>query len=356
MPEFLSPQRPQQQAPVKTADAKAKLADIGRGFKEVGSEIAGEPQRLWSKFWYKIENLPLTNFQMAEQFIREGKITDAVFRLKVTLWLAPNHVQSWYLLGSCYDRLGKREKALEALTRAMTLAPNHPQTLFLISTIDPTLLPANKRPQSVPKEMIIEFFEKLAPTYEEFQRENNYAGHTLLANAVKERLDSRKIDYAILDLGCGTGLVGSLIADSTARLIGVDITKGMADIAGSKRRQDERRAYSQIIQQDMRAFLLNYKAEPFDIVTAAHCFNYVGELSSIMQGVSNLLQPGGWFIFQVEPYKQEGFGLISGKGRFGHSEEYVQQQLANYGFEILNYSMVPVFPNYSLWQYIARKS
>lgn len=355
MPEFLTPQNPDQ-IPASQRQQRPSINEIGQGFKELGQDMANTPRKWWQRFTYKIENLPLTNFQMAETFIREGKIIDAVFRLKVTLWLAPNHAPSWYLLGSCYDRLGKREKSLQALSRAISLAPNHAPTIFLISTIDPNLLPPQKKPQTVPKEMVIDFFEKMAPAYEEFQRDNGYAGHTLVANAVKERIDSREPHYQILDLGCGTGLVGALIADNTLRLVGVDISKGMSEIAASKRREDERRSYNSVLHQDMRSYLAAYQGEPFDIVTAAHCFNYVGELSTIFKGVAALLKPGGLFVFQVEPYKQEGFGLIPGKGRFGHSEDYVQQLLAQNGFEMLNYGLVPVFANASHWQYIVRKT
>lgn len=356
MPEFLSPQNPDQIPTPQRPQPRPSLAQIGEGFKELGEDIAATPQRWWQRIIYKFENIPLTNFQMAESFIREGKIVDAIFRLKVTLWLAPNHAPSWYLLGSCYDRLGKREKSLQALSRAITLAPNHAPTIFLISTIDPNLLPPQKKPQTVPKEMVIDFFEKMAPSYEEYQRENGYAGHTLLANAVKERIDSRQPFYHILDLCCGTGLVGALLADSTQRLVGVDISKGMSEIAASKRREDERRSYSQVLNQDIRAFLASYQGEPFDVVTASHCFNYIGELSEVFKGVSALLKQGGLFVFQAEPYKQEGFGLIAGKGRFGHSETYIQQLAGANGLEVLNYSLVPVFPNASHWQYIARKA
>lgn len=353
MPEFLDPQQPTTK--VTPATKKPSIRDIGEAFAAFFKDLAREPGRAWKKIWYKVENIPLINFQMAEQFIKEDKINDAIFRLKVTLRFAPSHVQSWYLLGSCYDRIGKRDKALEALSRAMTLAPNHAGTHYLIATIDQTLLPPQKRPRTVPKEMVIEFFEKLAPEYEEYQRQLHYIGHELAANAAKERMDSRITDYAILDLGCGTGLVGAQLADYAARLVGVDVTKGMGLIAASKRRADERRSYNQVVQQDMRDFLAAYQEEPFDLVTAAHCFNYVGDLQAVFSNVSRVLKPGGWFIFQVEPYKQEGFGLIPGKGRFGHSEAYIQQLLASTGFDVLNYSMVPIFPNFSIWQYIVRK-
>jgi len=60
-----------------------------------------------------------------------------------------------------------------------------------------------------------------------------YRGHALVAGLL-ERLNGGARGLDIIDAGCGTGLVGRLVAAKARRLVGVDASRAMLDKAKDK--------------------------------------------------------------------------------------------------------------------------
>ena len=99
----------------------------------------------------------------------------------------------------------------------------------------------------------------------------------------------------VLDLGCGEGYVSrQLAAQTPARLLSVDISKGMIDLAQAAEDADplgiEYRVAS-ATELDLE--------EEFDLVLAVFLFNYLScdEMSAVLKKVHDHLAPGGRFLF-----------------------------------------------------------
>lgn len=305
---------------------------------------------------HRARNLPETNFNMAQEMVEEGLYLDAILRLKVALWLAPEYPRAHYLLGCCYISRGEQQKAIPVLRKAVALDPSDREAMFMLATIDASLLQPEQQPTTIPYTIARQFFANWAQRYEREQLDAGYRGHQLVDAALWDVLDPRRNNYKVLDLGCGTGLCGSLMAEHAEVIVGVDFSQEMLDQAKTKRRPDRRRVYTETLLEDIRNYSADIETPQFDAIVAAHVFQYVGELSMVFRGMAAGLLPGGVAVFQVEPYQMDGYyGILPGVARFGHSYGYVQHMLSGVGLELVSHSTVNVLPDRQMIQYIARR-
>jgi demethylmenaquinone methyltransferase / 2-methoxy-6-polyprenyl-1,4-benzoquinol methylase len=101
-------------------------------------------------------------------------------------------------------------------------------------------------------------------------------------------------DDRVLDLATGTGDIAFLAADEGARVIGLDITHRMVQLAEGKaaRRADAgSRQAPRFLVGDMMA--LPFPDRSFDIVTTGYGLRNVPDLRSAIAEASRVLRPGG---------------------------------------------------------------
>lgn len=127
----------------------------------------------------------------------------------------------------------------------------------------------------------------------------------------------------VLDLGCGTGLVGGLLRPHAARLEGVDLSPVMAERARASGHYDAVQA------ADVVEHLQTSEAR-HDLVVAADLFIYIGDLDAVFAGVRRVLEPGGAFVFSVEAHRGDGFALRETL-RYAHSEAYLRGLALRHG-------------------------
>jgi len=132
----------------------------------------------------------------------------------------------------------------------------------------------------------------------------------------------------VLDLGCGTGLVGDALGAGAVTLTGVDLSGQMLEAARRKGR------YAALHQADVAAWLAAGGASAFDRVIAADVFIYLGELDGIFRDVARCLRPGGVFAFSVETCEGADYRLLS-SGRYAQSDAYVEGLAAALGLRLL---------------------
>ena len=121
--------------------------------------------------------------------------------------------------------------------------------------------------------------------YEEWKK---YLKSLLYEYGVREGL--------VLELGCGTGNMTEILAQSGYDMIGVDNAEEMLEIAIEKRMKSGLDIL--YLQQDMREFELYGTVKA--IVSVCDSVNYIleeEELEEVFRLVNNYLDPGGVFIF-----------------------------------------------------------
>lgn len=118
----------------------------------------------------------------------------------------------------------------------------------------------------------------------------------------------------ILDMGCGTGHLTSLIAASGAGVIGLDSSPAMVEAA--------RREYPEIefVVGDARSFSF---PRPFDAVFSNATLHWVNEAAEVAHSISQALSAGGRFVAE--------FG---GKGNVGRIVRALAEALAERGRQV----------------------
>lgn len=135
----------------------------------------------------------------------------------------------------------------------------------------------------------------------------------------------------VLDLGCGTGLMGMELKSLASRLVGVDLSPQMIAQAAT------RALYDELIVEDLCEFLARAPSDAFDLVSAADVLNYLGNLTPVLAGAHRLLRPGGLVLFSVEHLFEAGKDFKLGKtGRYMHAAPYIRRLALATGFAVLS--------------------
>jgi predicted TPR repeat methyltransferase len=140
-----------------------------------------------------------------------------------------------------------------------------------------------------------------------------------------------------LDLGCGTGLVAPELQGIVAAIDGVDISRQMV----AKAR--ERGLYRELRAGDLLEVLNRDQdfSGPYDLVTAADVFIYVGQLEEVFPAIRQVLVPAGLFAFSVE-HSTNGPIAVRSSGRFAHAVDYIGTLADQHGFRLLERQDMPI--------------
>src|SRR5436190_13852767 len=113
----------------------------------------------------------------------------------------------------------------------------------------------------------------------------------------RQLIELAKIEphHEILDLACGTGDITFMLAEklTKGRVIGVDITPGMLEIA----QQKKRRLGVKTIDFELGDIMhLAFSGRCFDRITVGYGLRNVPDISKLLGEIFRLLKPGGCFL------------------------------------------------------------
>lgn len=135
-------------------------------------------------------------------------------------------------------------------------------------------------------------YQSFAAGYEKFSADNDYAA---FADYYEEIFSEYNIKPSlVLDLGCGSGSLTTIMAEKGYDMIGVDISPEMLDMAR------EKNPGILYLNQDMREFELYGTVDV--IYSSFDCINYItnkNDVKKIFKLVNNYLNYGGLFIFDI---------------------------------------------------------
>ena len=134
-------------------------------------------------------------------------------------------------------------------------------------------------------------------------------------------------DVSVLDLGCGTGLLGVYLGRIKGPFVGVDLAAKMIDQA---RRHG---IYTELRQGDLQEALQRTEPDSFDYVTANDVFVYVGDISAVIPAAFKTIRRGGAFIFSCETADESEAALVLRPSRrYAHSRSSVEALCRAAGF------------------------
>lgn len=225
-------------------------------------------------------------------------------------------------LASIYLKTNQKELALEHLNKYVALAPEDVSAAHLLSSLK------GEDVTSASDVYVTGVFDDYADKFETHLVEGlRYDAPSKLREAVGRIIGEEMPSWKIMDLGCGTGLVGDHFVDIAKYLIGVDLSPGMLEKA------KEKDVYQELHHKELTKVLKSHKGD-LDLAVSADVFIYVGDLDNVFEECANALRDGGFLAFTTEAFSGEGFFLRQ-SGRFAHSVEYIESLANQYGFSVL---------------------
>lgn len=247
--------------------------------------------------------------------------------------LAPDFAPAHALHGRAEAALGHREPAVTALRQALSLEPDDPMGV----RIDLAQLGALAPEEAVTPAYVRALFDDYAPRFDRHLTKSlNYRGPELLADALRRAASKRlrePVFRLVLDLGCGTGLMGAALEGRAARIEGVDLSPQMLAKAAKTG------VYDALHEGELVSFLQGRAEGEADGIIAADVFVYMADLAPVFAEARRVLAPGGFFAFTVQAGEGDGYRLGE-DARYAHGERYLTALAQRTGFTIVLFEEV----------------
>lgn len=334
---------PEQSNPIANAEALIASAEPQRAVDVLRRALASGRGGL------------MTRLALGRAHLAAGNIDDALRELRAASALGPGIADAALALGQALIAAGHLPAAVAEFERAIRLDPTfdaarHALGLAWLEAGEPdcaneilsalaegpfgesakeklALARAMKDASRSPPGYVRHLFDQFSSDYDaRMLGALDYRGHLILRELADLVLIERR-GLDILDLGCGTGLTGTEFSPMARRLDGIDLSPRMIEQAHA------RRIYTKITVADLETTLAD-DGPSYDLIVAADTFVYIGDLTPAFRGANRRLKPGGFLLATFE--KKDGAAYELGpKRRYRHSEDYLRQEAARSGFDIM---------------------
>jgi len=222
--------------------------------------------------------------------------------------------------------LGAKQSAL-ALSDAQALVALEPENeifqLYLAYA-------RGDNPSAIPPALMVQHFDEYASGFDQhLVRGLRYTLPRDVAGMIRTWHPDNKVD--VLDLGCGTGLLGACLGPMEGVLVGVELSSAMIQQA------QRHGVYHKFHQVNLLDALQATPADQYHVIAALDVLIYIGPLDSLVGDALRVLLPGGRFVFSCESGPNDGPDfLLQSTLRFTHSPRYVERVLQQAGFIEIN--------------------
>ncbi len=306
----------------------------------------------------RLKNPALANLNLGKEFFHAGKMSDAIFRLKLANLMFKGNGEASYWLGKSFLIKGNLKKAKLFLAQAKNLNYVNKELNYfdeIYNKENTKILP--------PVELYKVFFEKFAPIFKEDYIEHvDYKGIDKVFQIYRANIPAKHDN--ILDLGCGLGLLGKKIKEHSNdnTLTGLDFAQNMvqqarlinynqadqAEIIDNNIEQPSEgkgraKVYDYIIKADLLQFQNKQKIK-YDVIVARGIFNYINDLEKGVEFLSkNLAKQGVLIFYLTQEFTLEEQRLIKEEFSYpffcrhiAYQEEHVKEVFKKYEFELVS--------------------
>jgi predicted TPR repeat methyltransferase len=316
--------------------------------------------------------------EQAQEFIAHGEILSAIVLLKNILYLSatnatalkllslayleasnypaglrivkcalhyyPTEMLLWRYQGMLLAASGKAPLSIHSFTQACSLAPDSATNRHLLKAA------SNDGRQNTELAYIEGLFDYYAAQFDTSLGKLRYHAPAYLIATVAQQVGTHF--NTIVDLGCGTGLVGQQIAATLSfnNLIGVDIANQMLVMAQAKN------IYNHLYHNDILTYLQttaladiltstnNPANDPkANLIVCCDVLMYIGELSALFAAISQLVintsnqQARNLFIaFSTEANNNNADNyFLNINGRFAHHGNYILHMLTSQQLKLI---------------------
>jgi predicted TPR repeat methyltransferase len=266
-------------------------------------------------------------YEHAMDLAARGDLAAAIDLLQQTVERAPQFASAWFRLGELRIQAGDQRAAGEAFRACLASDPQD----RLGAGLQLALLGEAEVETAMSPGYVRALFDGYAADFDHaLHGRLEYRGPQMLAAAVRAAVPIDPPTFArALDLGCGTGLAGSVFRPMVTFLAGVDLSPRMIEAARRKN------LYDALHVGDMLDFLREQRDGSADLVLAADAFVYLADLRPVCAAAARVLTAAGLLVFSVETHAGEGM-ILGEKLRYAHARQHVEEALREAGLTIVS--------------------
>lgn len=271
----------------------------------------------------------LAQVSLGQALLQLGRMQEARSCARAALALAQQAGFPHRAFGELAARCSLAEPARQHLTAALAADPEDGQgTRLLLAALGSAPAPGRAS-----DEFLARLYAKRAANWDTMMREGGYRGAHLVSDALA-RVVSRLDTLDVLDAGCGTGQVGTLVRGRCRQLEGVDLSPEMLARAAATG------AYARLHESELVQFLRSHPRQ-YDAVTCAATLIHFGDLRPPLHAARIALRANGLLVFTVfsDEIASDGFraGTFDGYaqgGCYSHGAKYVASTAEQSGFTL----------------------
>lgn len=250
-------------------------------------------------------------YDMAVGMMDGGDYNAAADLLFDALSFAPKWPPLCFQLGEVLRHLNRFEDAQKYFDDYLHLDPDDAMgakiKLSLMGYYDPR--------SAITKTYVKNLFDQYAPKFEKSLVEHlGYEIPKLMAHHIDGHFGH------LLDLGCGTGLVGDFFSGRAKTITGVDLSAGMIDLARKKG------IYETLLVMDIQDFL-SQTTNTFDLILCADVLIYLSDVSRLFENISRVMGQNCIFSFSTQDHDGPEDWILGQDHRYAHSQNYIHTLL-----------------------------
>ena len=260
--------------------------------------------------------------ELAKRLRRAGKVRLAFLCQQTVVKLAGDDADAWCYLGELAHIIGRRGDARVAYEKYLSLEPDDAEIKHIL-----VALRDEAPPSRAPDECIQQLYERFSSFYESNVCDDlDYQGPDRIRELAQAALGDRE-GLALLDLGCGTGLAGVQLKPRAARMVGIDLSPQMVELARA------RNLYDRLEVAEITDWL-HRSSDHFDLIAACDCLIYFGDLRQVVVPAAQLLNQGGAVVFTVERGDRYPFHLTD-SDRYTHHPDHIREVAEEAGLRVV---------------------
>ena len=261
---------------------------------------------------------------LGEVYYKMGNLNESIINYKKAIELQPTFWQAYNNLGIALKDQGKLEEAIEAFNRAISIKPDYATAKHMLSAL------TGNTNETAPREYVENLFDDYAKKFETSLVDKLEYKIPKLIRDILIKPNNKKTLGSVLDLGCGTGLLGPEIKNHCSKLEGIDLSNKMLTLAKQKN------IYDKLNQFDIIEYLSTTPLG-FDYYVALDVFVYVGELTEIFRLIKSRNKKPGHLVFSTEHTEKDGYHLLRTL-RYSHSKSYIENLCKKFDYNISHFS------------------
>ena len=254
------------------------------------------------------------------------KLEEAIEVYNKALLLKPDFAEAYNNMGIALKKKGMIEEATEAFKKSVLIEPDNKSASHMLASL------TGEKTETAPPEYVENLFDGYAKKFEASLVDKlEYKIPKLIRDILIKANDNKTLG-SVLDLGCGTGLLGPEIKNHCSKLEGIDLSNKMLALAKQKN------VYDKLNQFDIVEYLSSMPLG-FDYYIALDVFIYVGELTEIFRLIKSRNKKPGHLVFSTEHTEKDGYHLLRTL-RYSHSKSYIENLCKKFDYNISHFSTI----------------